>query len=126
MIIKLPDDMNEVVDLLDAVKGMIHQHVGYEEACRDLPLWDCRDYYWRAGTTSVLFAESEQDVGADTSYEEELLVQRRMAGKEHLEKAVFRGEALTLITVDTRTVDTRTDGNKVAMIFDNAKERPRR
>lgn len=119
MIVKLPDDPMKVVDLLFAVREAVYHHVGYEEGCRVLPLDDCRDYWWRVVGGEVDYAERRGDVDGGEGYGAALYVQRRPANKRHLEQAVFRGARFTLVTVDTRV-----DGNKFAMIFDNSKEVP--
>lgn len=110
---KLLDDYNKLREELFA-------YFGYVEDWRVLPIDDRREYFWRVdqdarGGGEVVYAEHESldDDDEEDYYSDEIYTQR------HLPKWVYRGEAYTMVCVDTHT-----DGNQFLAIFDNAKERP--
>ena len=104
---KLLDDFFEI-------RKKIHDHFGYVEDWRVIPLDDAREYFWYEDGTEVHFADSEEELSSQDGnyYVNEIYTQR------HLPKWVYRATDYTMICVDTNV-----DLNKFLQIFDNAKER---
>lgn len=123
MIIELPKDINGVVEVMEAAKNAIFVHCGYKQDWVVFPLDDQRDAYWWVEPDErgeVRWAESAAKLFDDKAgdyYNGNIYTQR------FLKKWVFRGKKLTLAVVDTHC-----DGNRLLMIFDNARElkRPQR
>lgn len=119
MIIELPKDINGVVEVMEAAKNAIFAHCGYKQDWVVFPLDDQRDAYWCVEPSErgeVRWAEAPEtlvDEEAGKYYNGAVYTQR------FLKKWVFRGAELTLAVVDTQC-----DGNKLLMIFNNAKEQP--
>lgn len=119
MIIKFPDDINEVFDIYEAARQVFFDHVGYKEDYVVIPLDDQRTRYWKVdekGREYCCWADSEAelDSGEGNCYSGTIYTQR------FLPKWVYRGAKLTMVCVDTHC-----DGNKFLMIFDNELERPK-
>jgi len=100
------------------LKKEIHEYFGYKEDWVDIPLADETDCYWLLtgegyGDKCAYWHEpmTVKSIEDGAYYGGEIYTQR------FLPKWVYRGEEYTMVCVDTRT-----DGNKFLMIFDNAKE----
>ena len=106
----------ELDELLTARKTLF-KYFGYEEDWCAIPVDDAREYFWEiiggeGHGGEVKFAETIEKLESDGDYYcNDIYTQR------FLPKWVYRGEAFTMICVDTHT-----DGNKFLQIFDNAKE----
>jgi len=107
------------MDLLDRyfeIQKQIYDHFGYVEDWVEIPLDDCREYFWHltgeGPGDKVEFAKEENNL-FDDGYSDEICTQ------QSLKKWVYRADDYTMVCVDTHT-----DGNKFLRIFDNAKERP--
>ena len=101
------------------LKKEIHDYFGYKEDWVTIPMDDQRDQYWMLTSegiggqyvhSPIPFTEETMNVGNEI-YGGWLYCQR------FLKKWVYRGERYTLVCADTKT-----DGNKFLMIFDNHKE----
>lgn len=99
------------------IQNEIFDYFGYREDWVAIPLDDGTSYFWQLdqsedGSGSVKFAENLETLNSDGAfYRHDIYTQR------FLPKWVYRGEAYTMICVDTRV-----DGNKFLQIFDNSKE----
>lgn len=98
----------------------IHDYFGYVEDWVTIPLDDHTDDYWMiAGpedtNSAVVYSPDpltiESVEAGNTIYSGRIYTQR------FLHKWVYRAEDYTMVCVDTRV-----DGNKYLMIFDNSKE----
>lgn len=95
----------------------VHDYFGYVEDWVAIPLEDNTEYYWHLTGEgygdSVAWAEEKADLADQDEgnyYEAEIYTQR------FLPKWVYYGEDYTMVCADTRV-----DGNKFLMIFDNTK-----
>lgn len=110
----------ELLDKYFEIQKQIYEYFGYVEDWVVIPIEDACGYIWRLyvneyGYGSVWFADSleELESGKGNCYENEIYIPR------HLPKCVYRGEAYTMICVDTHV-----DGNKFLKIFSNGDEQP--
>jgi hypothetical protein len=94
----------------------IHKYFGYKEDWVTIPMESCLDSYWLlVGEEKVAY--SDKPLTKEIVEEGKELYSAFVYKQRFLQKWVYRTEELTLICADTRT-----DGNKYLMIFDNAKE----
>lgn len=105
----------ELLDNYTNLRNQIFEYFEYVEDWRILPLDDSTEYYWQLTVESygdvVRFAETREqleDKDAGDYYSNSVYTQC------HLQKWVYRGEAYTMICVDTNV-----DGNKLLQIFKN-------
>ena len=110
--------MGTTSDRLDAyfkLQGEIYKAVGYEENWRVFPLDDQRGCHWMiVGDRTVAWSPGPftlASIETGDVYSGEIYTQR------HLSKWVYRGDGITMVIVDTQT-----DGNILAMVFDDANE----
>jgi hypothetical protein len=106
----------QLLDQYKEIQNKIFDYFGYVENWKVFPLDDSRNYFWKLDTQNtgiVKFAETKEELENETGqyYENEIYTQR------HLSDWVYRGEAFTMIVVDTHS-----DGNKFLQIFANINE----
>lgn len=103
-----------------SLQKQIHEHFGYKEDWVAIPLEDSTDSYWmvienesgggRYVHSPVPFNREMIEAGTEI-YGGWIYTQR------FLPKWVYRAEDCTMVCADTKT-----DGNKFLMVFDNEKE----
>lgn len=98
----------------------IYKYFGYVEDYRVIPLSDETLYFWwlnqsEDGTGVIWYADARFSVELITAGEN--LYSAQIYTQRFLDKWVYRGAEYTMICADTRT-----DGNKFLMVFDNEKE----
>lgn len=110
--------MLEKIEQYFKLEKEIHDYFGYVEDWVTIPLADERDMYWhlieRGHGGEIIYCDkplTKEILDSGEMYSGTIYTQR------FLPKWVYRGEALTLVSVDTQT-----DGNKFLFILDNAKE----
>ena len=104
----------QLLDNYIALEKQIHEYFGYEDNWRELPLDDCRNYYWNVDEAfGVRYADSVQELETEIGncYSGEFY----FAGRTKI--PVYRKDDYTMIAIDTGC-----DGNVMLMIFDNSKE----
>ncbi len=103
-----------------ALQEKIHSHFGYKEDWVAIPLDDQTSRYWMLmqrpdGGGKVVYSDvpitEAVMLAGDEIYSAQIYTQR------FLPKWVYRAEDYTMVCADTRC-----DGNKFLMIFDNQKE----
>lgn len=131
----------ELVDKHFDTWGKIHEYFGFAESWRVLPLDDMREWFWSQRDERIVWAETstalrygmwndgtlDEDDLTDTErktfprYSESSQAPSYYSGSlysyHHQNDHVCRRPDLTLVLVDTHT-----DGNVLAMIFDSTKE----
>lgn len=105
-----------LLDAYSELEKQIHEYFGYGENWQVFPIYDSRSYFWYLdgeGPGTVHFADTKEELLSQEGkyYEEEIYTYH------HMDKWVYRGKDFTMILVDTCT-----DGNNFASIFDNSKE----
>lgn len=107
----------KLVDDYFELQSQIFKYFGYVEDWRVIPIEDRREFYWLLDNESVWYSLEKdlvlryEECPNGNLYQDEIYTQR------HLPKYIYRGDAYSLICVDTHT-----DGNKFLAIFHNAKE----
>ncbi len=103
------------------LQGQIHDYFGYVEDWVVIPLQDCTRYYWMiAGpedksTTPVVY--SDDPLTLESVTEGKTIYSGPIYTQCFLNQWVYREADCTMVCVDTRT-----DGNKFLMVFDNKME----
>ena len=110
--------MNNLIDAYFDTNQKIHDAFGYVEDWVCIPIEDNREMFWHltgeGAGDEVKYAKTKQDlldVDAGQFYSAEIYTQR------FLPKWVYRAQGMTMVCADTRT-----DGNKFLMIFDDSRE----
>lgn len=108
--------IHSTIDEYFKLQKEIHEHFGYNEDWKVIPLDDMRGYHW--------FYDQNQDGGIVVYSEEPFTKETITAGntiyggviytQRFLPKWVYVGDDLTMISMDTRV-----DGNKFLSIFQN-------
>lgn len=95
----------------------IHEYFGYKEDWVTIPLESQLDSYWMLSEADDVLVYSDKPITKETIEEGKEIYGALIYRQRFLPKWVYPTEDMTLICADTRT-----DGNKYLMIFDNAKE----
>lgn len=109
------DTVSEAMLAYENAKQYVFEHCGYVEQWRDFPLNDERTSFWSVNQRGyVRHADSEKELKEQTGnyYEAEVV-------NNSNNKGVYRGKRYTLVIINTNT-----DGNVFATVFDNLLERP--
>lgn len=114
------NEFSNLMTIYFSSKRKIHEYFGYVSDWKEIPLDGMTDEYW-----FVIEGEdgSGQVVWAPEPFTEELITAgaKIYSGSIYtqcfLPKYVYPGKDYTMISVDTHT-----DGNKLLMVFDNAKK----
>lgn len=112
---KLLDDYLEL-------QKQIFAYFKYVEDWRVIPIEDRREFYWLLeqeshGSGKVWYSLDKNLVLKHEEYESGNLYEDEIYTQRHLPKWIYRGDAYSMVCVDTHT-----DGNKFLAIFHNAKE----
>lgn len=112
--------MKLLTDYFDAQKKL-HDYFGYYEDWSIIPMEDRTDCYWMIcgpeDSSSTTIGWSSEPYTKESIEEGEKIYSGTIYTQRHLKKWVYRAPEYTMICVDTHC-----DGNKILMIFDNAKE----
>lgn len=93
-----------------ALQKKVHEHFGYVEDWKVIPLSDETEYLWFLTNSEVVFASTREDFNTGNYYTCEIYTYR------HLPKWVYEAEDCTMVCMDTHT-----DGLTFLGIFDNSK-----
>jgi hypothetical protein len=111
-------NLPQLIENYFGLKQQICDYFGYKEDWVVIPFQDCLKYYWMligGDTGKVAYSDDPFTLESITSGER--LYSGSVYTQRFLPKWVYRTKDHTMISVDTRT-----DGNKFLMIFDNTKE----
>ena len=102
------------------LQQQIYAYFGYEENWVVIPLDDCTRAYWWVEEDALgrgIVVYSHEPFTPELIRAGEQIYNVSIYTQRHLSRWVYRGEAYSMICVDTHT-----DGNKFLMVFDNTKE----
>lgn len=115
MLSEVDVSIKDKIALYFNVAKEIHEYFGYKEDWVTIPMDSQLNSYWALTDDEVVY--SDEPFTEEGILEGEKIYSALIYRQRFLPKWVYPTDELTLVCADTRT-----DGNKFLLIFDNAKE----
>ena len=112
--------IKDSIDKYFELANQIHEHFGYVEDWKVIPMSNETEYYWMIIDNEDgrgICVRSDEPFTEDSIKGGNRIYSGSIYTQRFLNKYVYRSEDYTMAAIDTQT-----DGNKFLMIFDNEKE----